>query len=116
MKSKHSQNTLDAAEEVCSVAISGEDERVGPVVLFDFVDLQQLDVDRTHGLLDRQPRTKPVEQIFGHFSEFFFQIFVRKTKLSIPGKSRGLTKTAIASRASLTRRTSVTAHRSFTSD
>ena len=66
------QNTLDASEEVGPVAISGEDERVRPVVLLDLVDLQHLHLDRAHRLHRGEPRAKPVEQIFGHFFLFLF--------------------------------------------
>ena len=59
------QNTLDAAKEVRSVPISGQNEGIGSVIFFYFGNLQEFDVNGTQRF-GRQTWTKPVEQIFCH--------------------------------------------------
>lgn len=58
------QNAFDAAEEVGSLSISGKDERVGPVVLLHFVDLEQPHI------VKRQTWPEPMKQIFRHVMNF----------------------------------------------
>ena len=61
---RYLQDTFDATEEAGTIPVPRQDERIGPVVLFNLGYLEQLHI---HGLLfDSQPRAKPVQHIFSH--------------------------------------------------
>ena len=66
---RYLQDTFDATEEAGTIPVPGQDERIGPVVLFNLRYLEQLHI---HGLLfDSQPRSKPVQHIFSHRKDFY---------------------------------------------
>ena len=66
---RYLQDTFDATEEAGTIPVPGQDERIGPVVLFNLWYLEQLHI---HGLLfDSQPRAKPVQHIFSHRTLLF---------------------------------------------
>ena len=64
MYSIYSHDALDAPEEVGPVAVARQDERVGPVVLLHFVDLEQPHI------VKRQTWPEPMKQIFRHVMNF----------------------------------------------
>ena len=61
---RYLQDTFDATKEAGTIPVPRQDERIGPVVLFNLWYLEKLHI---HGLLfDSQPRSKPVQHIFSH--------------------------------------------------
>ena len=66
---RYLQDTFDATKEAGTIPVPGQDERIGPVVLFNLRYLEQLHIKGL--LLQSQPRTKPVQHIFGHRKHFF---------------------------------------------